>query len=63
MMGAKRISHKRKGNVLSSCVTPAYMNALQTTALTEKQQEEIQICEKQKQLVRIIVGVKRKWMK
>ena len=32
--------------MLSSCVIPAYMNALETMALTEKQQEE-QVCEKQ----------------
>ena len=31
-----RISLKRKGNILSSCVTPAYMNALETMALIEK---------------------------
>ena len=34
MVGDRRISRKRKGNVLSSCVTPA---------LTEKQQK-VQIC-------------------
>ncbi len=45
--GDRRISRKRKGNVLSSCATPAYMNALETMALTEKQQEKVQVCEKQ----------------
>ena len=34
-------------NVLSSCVTPAYMNALKTMALIEKQQEKVQVCETQ----------------
>ena len=29
------------GNVLSSCVTPAYMNALETMALTEKLQKKV----------------------
>ena len=43
VMGDRRVSRKRKGNVLSSCVTPAHMNALETMALTEKQQEKIQI--------------------
>ena len=33
VMGDRRISRKRKGNVLSACVTPAHMNALETVAL------------------------------
>ena len=41
------MSRKSKRNVLSSYVTPAYMNALDTMALTEKQQEKVQACEKQ----------------
>ena len=47
MKGDRRISRERKGNVLSSCVTPAYMNALDTMTLTEKQLDKIQICERQ----------------
>ena len=47
--GGRRISRKCKGNVLSSCVTSAYMNALEMMALTEKQQEKVQVCEKRKQ--------------
>ena len=58
MVGDRRISQKRKGNVLSSCVTQAYINALETMALTEKQQENVQVREK-KNLVRILVGIKR----
>ena len=50
------MSRIRKGNVLSSCVTPAYMNAPETVALTEKQQE-VQVCENNR--VRRSVGVKR----
>ena len=46
VIGDRRISRKRKGNVLNSCVTPAYINALETMALTEKQQEKVQVCEK-----------------
>ena len=46
-MGDRRISRKRKGNVLSSCVTSAYMNALETTAVTENKQEKVQVCDKQ----------------
>ena len=53
----RRISRKRKGNVLSSCITLAYMNALETMALTEKQHGKVQVCEHN--LIRIIVGVKR----
>ena len=36
-MGNRRISRQLNGNVRSSCVTPAYMNGLETMALTEKQ--------------------------
>ena len=41
--GDRRISRKPKGNVLSSCITPAYMNAPETMALTEKQHEKVQV--------------------
>ena len=47
VMGDSRISRKRKGDVLSSFVTPAYINTLETMTLTEKQQEKVQVCEKQ----------------
>ena len=57
VMGDRRISRKLKGKMLSSCVTQAYMNALETMALTEKQQENVQFCENN--MARIIVGVKR----
>ena len=36
VMGDRRISRKRKENVLSSCVTLAHMNALEPMALREK---------------------------
>ena len=45
-VGDRRISRTLKGNLLSSCVTPAYIYALQTMTLTEKQQENIKVCEK-----------------
>ena len=38
-------SRTYKGNVLSSFVTPAYMNALETMVPTDKQQK-FQVCEK-----------------
>ena len=47
VMGDRRVSRKRKGNVLISYVTQAHMNALETVALTEKQQQKVQVCEKQ----------------
>ena len=37
VMRSRRISCQLKGNLLSSCVTPAYMNGLETMELTEKQ--------------------------
>ena len=43
----RRKSRKRNGNALSSCVTPACINGLETMALTEKQQEKVQVCQKQ----------------
>ena len=63
--GERRISRIRKGNVFSSYATPASMNALETIAQTEKQQEPVQVCKNN--LVRTDVGIKlddrRKFMK
>ena len=47
VMGDRCITHRLKGNVLSSCVTSAFMNRLEIMALTEKQQKKVQVCEKQ----------------
>ena len=57
MLGDRCISRKPKTNVFISCVTPAYMNALEPMTLTEKQQEKVHVCENN--LVRRIDGVKR----
>ena len=57
VIGVRRISQKLGNVMLSSCVTPACMNALETMALTEKQQEKVQVCENN--VVRRTVGVKR----
>ena len=57
VMGDRRKSRKCKGNVLSSCVTPAYTNALETVVLTWTQQEKVHVCTNN--LVRRILGVKR----
>ena len=43
--------------MLCLCVTPAYMNALETLTLTEKQQEKVPVCEGN--LVNRILCVKR----
>ena len=45
VMGDRHISRKLKGKVLSSCITPAYPYGLGTMAMTEKQQEKLQVCE------------------
>ena len=56
-MGDRRILSNRKGNMLSLCVTPALMNALDRMVLTEKQQEKVQV--RENNLVRRIMGVKK----
>ena len=58
-MGDRRISSKLKGKMLSLCITSAYifMNELEMTALTEKQQEMVQVYDNS--VVRRIVGAKR----
>ena len=43
VLGDRRMSCKLKGNVLSSCVTPTYLNAVDIITPTEKQQEKIQV--------------------
>ena len=43
-----------------SCVTMAFMNALEMMALTEKQQEKVQVCEKQPGKN---IADKKNWMK
>ena len=48
---------KLYGKVLSSCITPAYIYGLETMAVTETQQEKLQVCENN--WVRRIAGVKR----
>ena len=54
VMGDRHMSRKVKGYVLSSCVIPTYMNALETT---EKQQVKVQV--RKNNLVRRIVGAKK----
>ena len=56
LVGDRPISRKAKGNVLSSCGTSSYLNGLEAMALTEKQQEKVQVCENN--LVRKIMEVK-----
>ena len=57
VMGDRHICQKLNGKVLNSCITPAYLNGLETKAMTKKQQEKLQVCENK--WVRRIAGVKR----
>ena len=41
----RNISKKLKGRVLRVCVTPARLYGLETVALTEQQQQKLQVCE------------------
>ena len=44
VMGDRHISQKLKGKILNACITPAYLYGLETLAMTEKQQERLQVC-------------------
>ena len=39
------ISKRLKGKVMSSCVTPVCLRGTETLALTEQQQQRLQVCE------------------
>ena len=41
----RKISKKLKGKVLRTCATPACLYGLETVALTEQQQQKLQMCE------------------
>ena len=45
VMADRRISKRLKGKVMSTCVTPAYLYGTETLALTELQQQRLQVCE------------------
>ena len=45
VMADRRISKRLKGKVMSTCVTPACLYRTETLALTERQQESLQVCE------------------
>ncbi len=53
----RRISRRLKEKVLMSCATSVYLYGLETMALTERQQQRLQVWENN--WVRRIVGVKR----
>ena len=57
VMGDRHIYRKQKGKVFSVCITPAYLYDLETLAMTEKEQEKLQVCENN--WMRRIAGVKR----
>ena len=44
-MADRRISKRLKGNVTSTCGTPACLYGTETLALTELQQQMLQVCE------------------
>ena len=45
VMADRRISKRLKGNVMSTCVTPACLCGTETLAMTELQQQRLQVCE------------------
>ena len=45
VMAGRRISNRLKGKVMSTCVTPACLYGTETLALTELQQQRLQVCE------------------
>ena len=56
VMADRKISRKLKGNILMSCVMPAYLYGLEMVALTERQQQRLQVCKNN--WVRRIAGQK-----
>ena len=44
VMADRRISKRVKGKVMSTCVTPACLYGTETLALTELQQQRLQVC-------------------
>ena len=44
-MADRRISKRLKGKVMSTCVTPACLYGTETWALTELQQQRLNMCE------------------
>ena len=57
VMTDRRISKRLKGKVMSTCVTPACLYGTETLAMTELQQQRLQVCENN--WVRKIAGVKK----
>ena len=45
VMADRRISNRLKGKVMSTCVPPACLYGTETLALTELQQQRLQVCE------------------
>ena len=57
VMADRRISKRLNGKVVSTCVTPACMYGTETLAMTERQQQRLQVCGNN--LVRKIARVTR----
>ena len=45
VMANRRIAKRLKGKVMSTCVTPACLYGTESLALTELQQQRLQVCE------------------
>ena len=45
VMADRRISKRLKGKVMNTCVTPACLHGRETLAMTELQQQRLQVCE------------------
>ena len=45
VMADRRITKRLKGKVMSTCVTPACLYGTETLAMTEVQQQRLQVCE------------------
>ena len=45
VMADRRISKRLKGKIMSTCVTPACLYGTETLAMTELQQQGLQVCE------------------
>ena len=64
VMADRRISKRQKGKVMSTCVTPACLYGTETLALTELQQQRLQVCENNwvRKIVRVTRADRRRMM-
>ena len=55
-MADRRISKILKGKVTSTCVPPAYLYGTETLAMTERQQQRLEVCENNKENMKSKTG-------